>query len=88
MNNFLRFSALLICLLLLGCQPTTKDKNEATMTSLDVSIYETSATGKKLQEIIEMEVKEASSTIELKPEERHQTITGIGGSFTEASASL
>ncbi|MEM9525854.1 MAG: glycoside hydrolase family 30 protein [Bacteroidota bacterium] len=58
------------------------------MTSLDVSIYETSATGKKLQEIIEMEVKEASSTIELKPEERHQTITGIGGSFTEASASL
>ncbi|MEL6276549.1 MAG: glycoside hydrolase family 30 protein, partial [Bacteroidota bacterium] len=31
---------------------------------------------------------EASSTIKLQPEETFQTITGIGGSFTEASAHL
>ncbi|TXB51750.1 glycosyl hydrolase family 30, partial [Phaeodactylibacter luteus] len=55
---------------------------------MGLEIYETSAAGSKLG------LKEAGGEAEpdkrltLRPEERFQTITGIGGSFTEASAYL
>ncbi len=56
--------------------------------TLKVEIFETSANGNKLQSISEFEVKEGASAIKLLPEEKFQTITGFGGSFTEASAYL
>jgi len=55
---------------------------------LEVEVFETSADGKKLAPVTEFEVTAAASEIKLQPEEKFQTITGIGGSFTEASAYL
>jgi glucosylceramidase len=65
---------------MVSCQENTNQ--------LDVEIYETSANGNNLIRVDEFEVHEAIITIELLPEEEFQTITGFGGSFTEASAYL
>lgn len=56
--------------------------------NLNVEVYETSADGNKLQQITEFSAGEESASIKLMPEEKFQTITGFGGSFTEASAYL
>jgi glucosylceramidase len=56
--------------------------------SLEVKVYETSANGNKLAEILEFETSENPSKIHLNPEAIFQTITGFGGSFTESSAYL
>ncbi|MDX1332168.1 MAG: glycosyl hydrolase family 30, partial [Robiginitalea sp.] len=59
-------------------------KNE----TLPAEIYQTDANGNKLT-LLTREVREPSgSRIILQPNTRFQTITGFGGSFTEASASL
>jgi glucosylceramidase len=55
---------------------------------LAVDVYETSANGNKLQKLTEFAVGDSVAIIKLLPEEKFQTITGFGGSFTEASASL
>ncbi|GAB5472309.1 MAG: glycoside hydrolase family 30 protein [Maribacter sp.] len=55
---------------------------------LEVEVFETSAAGNKLTHLTEFEVGENSIDITLVPEEKFQTITGFGGSFTEASATL
>jgi glucosylceramidase len=55
---------------------------------LSVEVYETSANGNKLQKMTEFSDGDSSAVIKLLPEEKFQTITGFGGSFTEASASL
>lgn len=55
---------------------------------LEVEVYETSAAGNQLV-LIEAATEEAiTDTVQLLPEETFQTITGFGGSFTEASAYL
>lgn len=59
--------------------------NKNTMT---VEIYETSANGNKLQQLGDFSKIENGAVIKLLPEEKYQTITGIGGSFTESSAYL
>ncbi len=56
--------------------------------TLKVEIFETSANGSKLKSIPESDSNDAASSIILLPDEKFQTITGFGGSFTEASASL
>lgn len=56
--------------------------------SLQVEVYETSASGHKLKKITEFSKVENSDTIKLLPEEKFQTITGFGGAFTESSAYL
>ncbi len=61
---------------------TTMDKK------LHVEVYETSAGGNKLQQIMEFPIAEKTVAIKLLPDQKFQTITGFGGSFTEASASL
>ena len=71
---------LLMALLIMSCN----EKKE----SLEVTILETSASGNKLKEVMPVEKAENASTIKLLPEEEFQTITGFGGSFTEASAYL
>lgn len=55
---------------------------------LDVEVYETSETGNKLTFLTEFSESEKKVEITLRPEEEFQVITGFGGSFTEASASL
>ena len=55
-------------------------------TTMDV--YETSENGNALTLLKEFQAADKSLTINLNPEETFQKITGIGGSFTEASASL
>ncbi len=55
---------------------------------LEIEVYETSASGNNLERIADFEGKAPTSKIQLFPEKKFQTITGFGGSFTEASASL
>ena len=56
--------------------------------SLDVQVFETSESGNKLTEIKEFPAGESPVEITINPEETYQKITGIGGSFTEATAYL
>ena len=53
---------------------------------LTVEVFETSAKGNKLKRITESPSGNESASIRLDPETKFQTITGFGGSFTEASA--
>jgi glucosylceramidase len=53
-----------------------------------VEIYETSASGNALKKIDAGTKADNPTVIKISPEEKFQTITGFGGSFTEASASL
>ncbi|MBT8237583.1 MAG: glycosyl hydrolase family 30 [Croceitalea sp.] len=56
--------------------------------TLNAEVYETSAEGNKLQPITNIEAKENLLKLRLMPEQKFQTITGFGGSFTESSAYL
>ncbi|WP_394749933.1 glycoside hydrolase family 30 protein [Spongiimicrobium salis] len=71
---------LFIVFTLNGCMKIEKE--------LEVTIYETSANGNRLKEL--QPASSASGAIEIRvlPKEQYQTITGFGGSFTEASAHL
>jgi glucosylceramidase len=55
---------------------------------LEVEVFETSANGNKLNQIHEFQVEDTVVKISILPGEEFQTITGFGGSFTEASAYL
>lgn len=59
-----------------------------TSKDLEVEVYETSAQGNSLKKITDFSENENPILISLNPDEKFQTITGFGGSFTEASASL
>lgn len=75
-----------ITLLLMACQTPNDDQSSPQMA---VEVVETSASGNKLQAITPLAEKaDAAVQITLNPDEVFQTITGIGGSFTEASAYL
>ncbi len=54
----------------------------------EIEVYETSAQGNSLKKITDFSVSENPLVITLYPEEKFQTITGFGGSFTESSAHL
>jgi glucosylceramidase len=56
--------------------------------SWDVEIFETSESGNQLTRITEFPAAVSQAEIILLPEQKFQTITGFGGSFTEASAYL
>jgi glucosylceramidase len=56
--------------------------------TLEAEIFETSASGNKLAKVAEFPAAEEQALITLLPDEHYQTITGFGGSFTEASAHL
>ncbi|MCB0643207.1 MAG: hypothetical protein KDC44_16275, partial [Phaeodactylibacter sp.] len=72
--------ALLLVLAFSACVPAEKQ--------LQLEVYETSAAGNKLSPITIAPEQEAGATLKLQPEQHFQTITGFGGSFTEASAYL
>jgi len=80
LKTYLKFLLPMILLLqLTGC---SGDKE------LGVSIYETAANGNKLSAVAVEPEQAAQAELLIKPEETFQTITGFGGSFTEASAHL
>jgi glucosylceramidase len=56
--------------------------------TLNLEVFETSRSGNKLTSVSEFSESEAQGTILIDPKEEFQTITGFGGSFTEASAYL
>lgn len=56
--------------------------------ALEVTVYETSEGGHALKKVDQFSASENKVVIQLNPEEKFQTITGFGGSFTEASAHL
>lgn len=58
----------------------------STSPGVEIEIYETSQTGRKLERIYEPAPSEHDLEVTIDPETEFQTITGIGGSFTEASA--
>lgn len=51
-------------------------------------LFESSAAGNQMTPVELSSGNEANITVNLNPDEKYQTITGIGGSFTEASAYL
>ncbi|MFZ1307200.1 MAG: hypothetical protein WAR80_15245, partial [Ferruginibacter sp.] len=55
---------------------------------LETEVYETSAQGNSLKKITEFSTGENPVAVTINPEEKFQTITGFGGSFTESSAHL
>ncbi|MEO1653055.1 MAG: glycoside hydrolase family 30 protein, partial [Bacteroidota bacterium] len=61
---------------------------ESEAPKLELAVYETSAKGNQLTQLSEFTPSEEAITIKLDPEQTFQTITGFGGSFTEASAHL
>ena len=74
------FFSIILLFFLTGCTPANNN--------LKVVVYETSESGHKLTEISDFTTVENASVIRLYPHKKRQTITGFGGSFTEASASL
>lgn len=63
-----------------ACNPNDK--------KLEIEVYETSASGHKLTKLMGFEAQGETAILKILPEEKFQTITGFGGSFTEASAYL
>lgn len=55
---------------------------------LPVEVFETAANGNKLKKITEFPSEGKTINLQLVPDNTYQTITGFGGSFTEASAHL
>lgn len=53
-----------------------------------VAIYETSASGKKLERIAQPAPAAGAAAIRILPDKKFQRITGFGGSFTHATADL
>ena len=56
--------------------------------NLEVEVFETASNGNQLKKLTAFEPTQKITTIKLNPEKSFQTITGIGGSFTESSAYL
>lgn len=80
MNLSKYYVYLLLIPMILSCNQNAK--------KLEVAVYETSASGHKLTKITEFSSGKESAAIKLLPDEKFQTITGFGGSFTESSAYL
>jgi glucosylceramidase len=55
---------------------------------MNVEIYETSKAGKQFEKVEPSLNQTSDISIELNSDEKFQTITGFGGSFTEASCYL
>jgi len=68
-------------LVIMGCSNQKQEK-------LSVNVYETSANGNKLTLITDFSSTDNAATVVLMPDQKFQTITGFGGSFTESSAYL
>jgi len=74
----------ILVLLIITVMSCTSKKNDG----LKVTVYETSESGNKLTRITAFSKADSSAVIKILPEQKFQTITGFGGSFTESSAYL
>lgn len=81
MNSIIKLS--IGTLLLIAMQSCEKKENAP-----QFEVFETSESGNALTKIETFSKEENPVIIQLNPEKKFQTITGFGGSFTEASASL
>ena len=79
MKNITNILITLLILTLVACTPEKR---------LSVEAFETSAGGNKMTPVRVTEPTGKVLPIKLLPEQKFQTITGFGGSFTEASAYL
>jgi len=79
MKTYITYSLLLAAVLLSGCSGNQ---------TLDVTVYETSASGNSLTPVTTISEVKTGENITLYPEKKLQTITGFGGAFTESSAYL
>lgn len=55
---------------------------------LNAEVFETSKSGNKITKLTDFQIADSVSQIVIDTETKFQTITGFGGSFTEASAYL
>lgn len=80
MKNINYFRGVLMLVTLMACQ---------TEKTMHLEVYETSAAGNQLTKLEQFETTQDSIVVlSIHPQETFQTITGIGGSFTEATAYL
>ena len=79
-----KYSLVALLIFTIMCCNTVKKVNKR----LEVEVYETSESGNKLTRITEFSKVDSASVIKILPEQKYQTITGFGGSFTESSAYL
>lgn len=80
MKAFSYLSSMLVLITVISCNTKFNE--------LNVEVYETSASGNKLKKLTEFSGVDNPINIQLLPNQAYQTITGFGGSFTEASAYL
>ena len=78
-QNILKTFILFASIVIVACNSESEKK---------VTVYQTSANGSQLSVITEFAKSDSTSNIQLYPDKKYQTITGFGGSFTEASAHL
>ena len=77
----IKFSfSLLLLIVLMSCSEKK--------TTLPIEVFETSASGNQLTKITEFTSNNEAIEVKIQPDQQFQTITGFGGSFTEASAYL
>lgn len=76
-------SNIVLYFFILLCMMSCKDNK-----SYSIQVFETSATGNKLSELNTFDISENPEIITIIHTDTFQTITGFGGSFTEASAYL
>ncbi len=80
----MKFSKLYVILIVIGIMGCDKKSSE-----LNADVYETSANGNQLTKLDSKTFPDdAEIPVRIFPEQEYQTITGFGGSFTEASAYL
>lgn len=72
--------SLLLLIVLMSCSEKK--------TNLPIQVFETSASGNQLTKITEFTSNNEAIEVKIQPDQQFQTITGFGGSFTEASAYL
>jgi glucosylceramidase len=78
-HSFISLVSIMIVFCFCSCQSEKEMK---------IKVFETSQNGNKLKEITQFSEYKNKIEITINSEEKFQTITGFGGSFTEASASL
>jgi glucosylceramidase len=74
--------------LIIACSMIFSLHSCRTSYELNVQVFETSERGNSLKKITQFSTEESPITLSINPEEKFQTITGFGGSFTESSAYL
>ncbi len=79
--NIVKITIPIVLILMISSCQMKSDK-------LKIEVFETSKAGHQLKERTDFDVTKDAVNIKILPENKYQTITGFGGSFTESSAYL